>query len=194
MVVFVRKDTDSLWSDGGCLMAKIGAHVNIPTVLEGIKNVYRRYDSQQPFEYEFMDETFNNFYKAEDRLAGLSGLFTTISVIIACLGLFALATFAAQQRVKEIGIRKVLGASVSSIGTLLSRDFLRPVLLAVLVASPLSWWLMNKWLEDFAYRTSLSWWIFLTAGMGLLLVALATVLFRTIKAAQANPTINLRSE
>jgi len=192
--VFVRKDTDSLWSDGGCLMAKIGAHVNIPTVLEGIKNVYRRYDSQQPFEYEFMDETFNNFYKAEDRLAGLSGLFTTISVIIACLGLFALATFAAQQRVKEIGIRKVLGASVSSIGTLLSRDFLRPVLLAVLVASPLSWWLMNKWLEDFAYRTSLSWWIFLTAGMGLLLVALATVLFRTIKAAQANPTINLRSE
>jgi len=114
--------------------------------------------------------------------------------VIACLGLFALATFSAQQRVKEIGIRKVLGASVGSIGALLSRDFLRPVFLAVLIACPLSWWLMSKWLEDFAYRTELSWWIFATAGLGLLLLALGTVLSRSLRAGRANPVENLRAE
>jgi putative ABC transport system permease protein len=110
------------------------------------------------------------------------------------MGLFALATFAAQQRVKEIGIRKVLGASVASISALLSRDFLRPILLSVLIASPLAWWVMHRWLDNFAYRTPISWWIFPLTGAGLLLIAQLTVLFRTIKAAQANPTVNLRSE
>ncbi len=108
--------------------------------------------------------------------------------------MFALATFAAQQRLKEIGIRKVLGASVGSIGALLSQDFLRPVLLAILIASPLSWWALNRWLRDFAYRTPIAWWIFPAAGSGILLIALATVLFRSLKAARANPVDNLRVE
>jgi putative ABC transport system permease protein len=196
LCLVLRQPSDSIWgiAGNGCLFARIRPRVNLPTLIAGLKKTYAQYDPQTPFEYDFLDESFNSLYKADDRLAALFGLFTTISIIIACLGLFALATFAAQQRVKEIGIRKVLGASVGSIGALLSRDFLRPVLLAVVIACPLSWWLMNKWLEDFAYRTSLSWWIFLAAGMGLLLVALVTVLFRTIRAAQANPTINLRSE
>jgi len=196
LCLVLRQPSDSIWgiAGNGCLFARIRPRVNLPTLIAGLKKTYTQYDPQTPFEYDFLDESFNSLYKADDRLAALFGLFTTISIIIACLGLFGLATFAAQQRVKEIGIRKVLGASVGSIGALLSRDFLRPVLLAVVIACPLSWWLMNKWLEDFAYRTSLSWWIFLAAGMGLLLVALVTVLFRTIRAAQANPTINLRSE
>ncbi|HEV9037266.1 MAG TPA: FtsX-like permease family protein, partial [Puia sp.] len=98
------------------------------------------------------------------------------------------------QRVKEIGIRKVLGASIASIGALLSRDFLRPVLLAVLIACPLAWWIMHRWLQDFAYRTSLSWWIFVVAGFGLLGIALVTVLMRSLKAGRANPVDNLRTE
>jgi putative ABC transport system permease protein len=178
----------------GCLMARVQAHVNLPTLLASLRKIYGSYDRMNPFDYSFLDETFDSQYKAEDRLAGLFGIFTSITIIIACLGLFALATFAAEQRLKEIGIRKVLGASVGSIGALLSRDFLRPVLLAVVIASPVAWWIMHRWLQDFAYRTTISWWIFPAAGAGLLLIAQLTVLFRTIKAARVNPAINLRSE
>jgi putative ABC transport system permease protein len=196
LILFVSKDTSSLWGNGmdGCMLAKIAPHANIPTVVEAIRKVYRQYDKQGDFEYSFADEAFDSQYKAEDRLAGLLGLFTVITIVIACLGLFALATFSAQQRVKEIGIRKVLGASAGSIGVLLSRDFLRPVLLAVFIACPLSWWLMNRWLQDFTYRTPLSWWIFLVAGLGLLGIALVTVLTRTLKAGRVNPVENLRTE
>ena len=192
----LTRDRDSLWGNnfGGCLLGKIQAHTNVPTIVEAIRKIYAKYDKQVAFEYQFMDEAFDSQYKAEDRLAALFGIFTAITIIIACLGLFALATFSAQQRVKEIGIRKVLGASVPSIGALLSRDFLRPVLLAVIIACPLSWWVMDKWLEDFAYRTPLSWWIFPTAGGLMLLIALNTVLFRSLRAAGANPVDNLRSE
>jgi len=196
LCVSVSGDTASRWGRelSGCMLAKIGAHANVPTVMESIRKIYSRYDHQTAFEYSFADEAFDAQYKAEDRLAGLMGVFTGITIVIACLGLFALATFSAQQRVKEIGIRKVLGASVGSIGALLSRDFLRPVFLAVLIACPLSWWLMSKWLEDFAYRTELSWWIFATAGLGLLLLALGTVLSRSLRAGRANPVENLRAE
>ena len=166
----------------------------MPTVVDAIQKIFRRYDRQTAFEYNFADDAFDSQYKAEDRLAGLFGIFTAITIVIACLGLFALATFAAQQRLKEIGIRKVLGASVSSIGALLSWDFLRPVLLSVLIASPLAWWVMHRWLQDFAYRTPINWWIFPAAGGGLVLIAQLTVLFRTVRAARVNPTINLRNE
>jgi putative ABC transport system permease protein len=197
LALFLTADTASEWQGAGgsiCLLAKINAHVNLPTVLGAIKKIYAGYDNRIAFEYSFADDAFDAQYKAEDRLAGLFGVFTGITVVIACLGLFALATFSAQQRVKEIGIRKVLGASVGSIGALLSKDFLRPVLLAVVIACPLSWWLMNKWLDDFAYRTALSWWVFAAAGLGLLLVALGTVLSRSLRAGRANPVENLRTE
>jgi putative ABC transport system permease protein len=194
--VFVSGDTASGWGRemNGCMLAKIQSHANVPTVVESIRKIYSRYDHQTAFEYSFADDAFDAQYKAEDRLAGLFGVFTGITIAIACLGLFALATFSAQQRVKEIGIRKVLGASVGSIGVLLSRDFLRPVFVAVLIACPLSWWLMNKWLDDFAYRTELSWWVFAAAGLGLLLLALGTVLSRSLRAGRANPVENLRVE
>jgi putative ABC transport system permease protein len=196
LCLFVGKDTASAWGSevSGCLFGKIQAHANVPTVLDAIRRIYVRYDQRTAFEYQFMDDAFNSQFKAEDRLAGLFSAFTGITIFIACLGLFALATFSAQQRVKEIGIRKVLGASVTSISVLLSRDFLRPILLSVLIASPLSWWVMHSWLQNFAYRTPISWWVFPATGGGLLLIAQLTVLFRTAKAARANPAINLRSE
>jgi putative ABC transport system permease protein len=163
-------------------------------VIAALGKAYSMFDRKHPFDYQFLDEVFDSQYKAEDRLAGLMGIFTAITIVIACLGLFALATFAAQQRLKEIGIRKVLGASVGSIGYLLTRDFLRPVLIAVIIASPVAWWVMHRWLEDFAYRTLIDWWIFPLAGGTLLLVALGTVLFRALGAAQTNPVSNLRTE
>jgi putative ABC transport system permease protein len=196
LCLLLRKASDSLWgiAGNGCLFGKIRPHVNLPTLIAGLKNIYARYDRQTPFNYSFLDNVFDSLYKADDRLATLFGLFSGITIFIACLGLFALATFSAQQRVKEIGIRKVLGASTASIGALLSRDFLRPVLLAILIACPLSWWLMNKWLADFAYRTALTWWVFVAPGLGLLLVALVTVLSRSLQAARTNPVENLRTE
>jgi putative ABC transport system permease protein len=190
-MIFVKKDTIS-HGGRGALLAKIGPQVNLPTVIGRLRETCRRFNPWSVFEFRFADEVFDNHYKAEDRLAGLMGVFTGITIVIACMGLFALATFAAQQRVKEIGIRKVLGASVASISSLLSRDFLRPVLLAIVIACPASWWLVHKWLEGFAYRTSMSWWIFVAAGLGLLGIALLTVLFRSLRAARANPVENLR--
>jgi putative ABC transport system permease protein len=194
--VTVVPDVDKVWdsSFGGCLYVKIAAHVNVPTVIEAFKKIYDKFDNRTPFEFQFLDEAFDNGYKTEDRLAGMVGACTVITIVIACLGLFGLATFSAQQRMREIGIRKVLGASVGSIGALLSRDFLRPVLLAIGIACPVSWWVMHKWLEDFAYRTSLSWWVFGGAGFGLVLVALGTVLSRSLRAARVNPVENLRAE
>jgi putative ABC transport system permease protein len=196
LAIFLRGDTALAWGNGasGCMLVKIRTRVNIPTTVETIHRIYSKYDQKTAFEFQFMDEAFDAQYKAEDRLAGLLGIFTAITILIACLGLFALATFSAQQRVKEIGIRKTLGASTAAIGALLSRDFLRPVIWAIFIACPLSWWLMNKWLDDFAYRTPVPWWIFLGAGVLLLVIALATVLTRSLRAAKANPADALRSE
>ncbi|HEV2352959.1 MAG TPA: FtsX-like permease family protein, partial [Puia sp.] len=166
----------------GILYVKIGPRANMPAMMDKIRKAYGRYDVQTPFEYEFLDETFESTFRSEDQLARFFNLFTVITIVIGCLGLFALATFSAQQRLKEIGIRKVLGASVGSISALLSRDLLLPVLLSVFIASPVAWWLMHRWLQDFPYRTDISWWVFLAAGAGLLLVAELTVLVRTVKA------------
>jgi putative ABC transport system permease protein len=174
LCLFVGQDTARKWGTtvSGCMYVKVNAHMNLPTLLANLRSVYERYDRDRAFEYSFLDEAFDKVYKAEDRLAR--------------------ATFAAQQRTREIGIRKVLGASVSSLGTLLSVDFLRPVALATLIASPLAAWLMHWWLEQFAYRTVISWWIYPAAGAMLLGIALATVLFRSLRAARANPVKNLR--
>ncbi len=124
----------------------------------------------------------------------LIGYFTTIAILIACLGLYGLAAFTAEQKIKEIGVRKVLGASITSIVGLLSRDFMKLVLIAYLIAVPASWFLMDKWLEEFAYRTELSWWLFAGAGFIAFLIALATVSSQTIRAAMVNPVKSLKSE
>ena len=127
-------------------------------------------------------------------MATLIGSFTGIAILISCLGLFGLATFAAEQRTKEIGIRKVLGASVAGITGLLTKDFLKLVLLAIVIACPLAWWLMQKWLDDFAYSIKMQWWMFALAGLTALVIAFLTVSFQSIRAALANPVKSLRSE
>jgi putative ABC transport system permease protein len=147
-----------------------------------------------PFSYQFMDESFDNMYRVEQRTGKLGLTLAIIAILIACLGLFGLATYTAEQRIKEIGVRKVLGATISNIITMLSKDFMILVFIASAVAIPLAWWAMSKWLQDFAYRISIGWWIFIAAGVIALLIALVTVSSQAIKAALANPVKSLRTE
>ena len=150
--------------------------------------------SGQPFDYSFMDEQFNNLYTSEQKTGQIFITFALLAIVIACLGLFGLVTYAAEQRTKEIGIRKVLGANVANIVAMISKDFLKLVFIAFLFAFPLAWWAMNKWLQDFAYRVNMGWWIFFIAGAVAILIALLTVCFQAIKAAMANPVKSLRTE
>jgi putative ABC transport system permease protein len=176
------------------MMVRIGRGVNIPTTIETIKKIYNKYDISTPFEFLFMDEAFNARYKAEDKLAGILDVFTGLTILIACLGLFGLAAFSATQKTKEIGIRKVLGASVQNIVLLLTRDFIRLVVLAILLATPLAWYLMHGWLENFAYKTPIGWGVFAIAGSSAILIALLTVSFEAIRSAIANPIKSLKTE
>ncbi len=167
---------------------------NIQSKLSTIKTIYDKTFSGNPFEYFFADERYDQQYSQEQKLGNVFVTAASIAVLIACMGLFGLAAFSARQRVKEIGIRRVLGASVKDITTLLSKDFIKLVLISILIASPLAWWLMQNWLKDFAYRTAISWWIFVVAGLISVLIAVTTVSFQAIKAARANPVKNLRTE
>jgi putative ABC transport system permease protein len=146
-----------------------------------------------PFSYSFLDDRFNNTYKNEQHIGLILGIFSGLTIFVACLGLFGLATFTAEQRTREIGIRKVLGADITSIVTLLSKDFVRLVVVAFLIAAPVAWWVMNQWLLDFAYRLPISWWIFVLAAVLALLISLFTIGYRAIRAASANPTDSLRA-
>ncbi len=167
---------------------------DIPGLLNEIKARWNSMVSTQPFSYIFLDEEFNKQYSADQRTGKIFLVFSILAILIACLGLFGLVTFAAEQRVKEIGIRKVLGARITNIFELLSKDFIKLLLLSICIASPIAWWAMNKWLQDFAYRISISWWIFASVGIICLLIALVTISFQAIKAAVENPVNSLRSE
>ena len=147
-----------------------------------------------PFKYSFLDESLNNFYKSEKKWSNIIGWAGCVSVFLACLGLFGLAALAAINRTKEIGIRKVLGASLPVIVKLLSKDFLKLVLIAVIVAAPLAWYFMNKWLQDFAYRTTIGWWIFIAAGSLAIIIAFVTIGYQAVKTGIANPVKSLRTE
>jgi putative ABC transport system permease protein len=159
-----------------------------------IKSKWEAYGSGAPFSYFFLDDQFNNLYSAEERTGQIFTSFSVIAILIACLGLFGLAAFMIRQRVKEIGIRKVLGASATSITAMLSMEFLKLIIIASFISFPITWFAMNKWLQDFAYRTAIHWWVFLLAGAMALLVAALTISFESIKAALANPVKSLRSE
>lgn len=167
---------------------------DVPGLVSRIESKWRAMGPGQPFNYEFMDEAFDQMYRTEQRVGNIFISFAILAIFIACLGLFGLSAFMAEQRTKEIGIRKVLGASIGNIVTMLSKDFLRLVLIAAVIAFPVAWWGMNKWLEDFAYRTSISWWIFALAGAVAVLIALATVSFQAMRAAVTNPVESLRNE
>jgi putative ABC transport system permease protein len=177
----------------GRISVKI-AGSNIPAALSGIEKTWGHFLPETPFEYTFLDENFDKLYKAEQRQGTLFTTFASIAIFIACLGLFGLSAFAITQRIKEIGIRKVLGASTGSIVGLLSKDFLKLVIIAAAIAFPIAWYAMHNWLQDFAYRTSIQWWIFLAALAVAGFVALATISIQAIKAALANPVKSLRTE
>ena len=197
LCLFVTKDNDSssLWTkNGGCFFVKINPNVNISRFINEAKTVYGKYDGESPFTYNFLDDAFDAMYKAEDRLLKLLTAFTVFAIFIACLGLFGLAAFMVIQRTKEVGVRKVLGASVAQVTFLLSKDFAKLVLISVVIAAPIAWWIMDKWLTAFAYRTPISWWVFGITACITLSVALITISVQAIKAAVANPVKSFRTE
>lgn len=195
LFIVPNNDTAALWSHkGGCLYAKINDHTDVASLLGQLKALYEKYDREKPFEAGFMDEVFDAQYKAEDRLSKILTAFNSLVLVIAALGLFGLATFMAVRRTKEIGVRKVLGASVQNIALLLSKDFIKLVVLAIVIASPIAWWVANQWLQNFAYRIKVEWWMLAVAGLLVLVIALLTVSFQAIKTAITNPVKSLRTE
>jgi len=167
---------------------------NISSTLAAMEDKWKQMAPHRPFDYQFLDQEFDALYSAEERTGSLAATFAILAILIACLGLLGLTAFAAQQRTKEIGIRKVLGASVANIVGLLSKDFLVLVLISMLIAFPVAWWAMSSWLEDFVYRINISWWIFALAGIAALAIALVTVASQAIRAANSDPVNSLRSE
>lgn len=181
-------------SEARFLYVKTKSGISTATALAAMEAVLEKYNPAFPFEYEFVDDAFNTKFKNEQLIGSLSQIFALLAIIISCLGLFGLSAFTADQRRKEIGVRKVLGSSISGIVRLLSKDFMQLVVIAILIASPLAWWLMQYWLESFAYRISINIWAFVIAGLAAVGIALLTVSFQAFKAAIANPVKSLRSE
>ena len=167
---------------------------NLPVTMRRLKDKWTSLSPHQAFEYSFMDADFEKMYRSEQRIGKLSVLFAVLAIAIACLGLFGLAAYAAEQRTREISIRKVLGASIPSVFGLLTKDFLKLIGLAVLIASPVSWWLLQKWLEDFAYRIDMSGWFLVIAAILLVMISLITVSWQALKAARVNPVESLKAE
>jgi putative ABC transport system permease protein len=167
---------------------------DIKNTIAYINDVWNKFSPAYPLDYKFMDESYGKMYSSEEKLGSLLWIFTIMAIVVGCMGLFGLAAFSAEQRTKEIGIRKVLGASMLNIMGLLSRTFVRLILIASLIAFPVAWWAMNKWLQDFPYRINISWWVFAVAAIAAVVIALLTVSFQAIKAAVANPVKSLRTE
>ncbi|MBC3786952.1 ABC transporter permease [Spirosoma utsteinense] len=182
-----------LGRNSGAIIVKVKA-ADMSDVVASFRKQWESFNPSAPFTYSFLDDRFAFLYKTEQKTSQLFTVFAVISIVIACLGLFGLAAFTAEQRTKEIGVRKVLGASVVSIIALLSKDFLKLVLIAIVLAVPVAWFAMDRWLDDFAYRIDLSWWMFALAGLLAVGIALLTVGFQSVKAALMNPVKSLRSE
>jgi putative ABC transport system permease protein len=180
--------------DANLLYLRIKPQTGPHQALAKIETVMKKDNPVYPLQFKFVDDQFNEMFLNETLTSKVSGMFAILAIIISCLGLFGLTAFTAEQRTKEIGIRKVLGASVTGLASLLSKDFLQLVLISCLVAFPLAWWIMHNWLQNYEYRISMSWWIFIAAGLVALLIALLTISIQTIKAAVANPVNSLRSE
>lgn len=194
LVMTVESDTAGVLKYGGSLYVRLNPSVDLPEQIANFKSIFEKYQTEIPFEYFFLDDAFDKLYKAEERLAKVFGAFTLVAIGIACLGLFGLVTFVAERRTKEIGIRKVLGASTNTIVFILSRDFLWMIVVALVISSPLAYLLMNDWLSNFAYRINIDWQDFVIAAVALIAIALATISFRTVAAALANPVKSLRNE
>ncbi len=178
---------------GNTLIIKTSGR-NLHETIAFIEKKWKTIAPHRPFTYRFMDEDFQKLYTSETRTGGVFSIFAAIAILLACLGLFGLSAYAAQQRIKEIGVRKVLGASSATIVALLSRDFIKLVMVGFVLAVPIAWYFMNRWLQDFAYRIHIGWWIFIAAAAITILIALLTVIYQAVKAAIANPVKSLRTE
>lgn len=197
MALFIISDTTNVMGDAqssGILYAKMDPKSSIVDKIKSIEKIYKKYSADKPFEYYFLDDAFNETFKTEIRMSRMFTVFTAFAIFIACMGLFGLVTFTAETRTKEIGIRKVLGASVTSVVALLSKDFFKLVFISVVLAAPVAWYFMNKWLQDFSYKIEISWWIFAIAGLIAMVITLLTVSFQSIKAALMNPVKSLKTD
>jgi ABC-type antimicrobial peptide transport system permease subunit len=166
----------------------------VHAALDALAPVFKKYNPGSPFIYQFMDEEYARKFEAEQRIGNLAFVFTFLAIFISCLGLFGLASFVAEQRTKEIGVRKVLGAGVLTLWGLLSKDFVRLVVISFFISIPVAYMCMHQWLQNYTYRTSLAWWIFAVACAGMLLITLLTVSYQSLKAAMMNPVKTLRTE
>ena len=182
-----------LGDNSGSIIVKAKT-ADISGLLSTMKKSWNELSPEEPFGYSFLDDRFNDTYQSEQKIETILGLFAGLTIFVACLGLFGLATFTAAQRTKEIGVRKVLGATITSIVRLISKDFLRLVLIANIIAWPLAWWVMNKWLQDFAYHITIRWWVFAIAGLLAIALTMLTVSFQSLKAALMNPVKSLKVE
>lgn len=187
-VYFLSKDPSSF------MLIKINPKMSARDAIDKIGSIFKSYNPEQPFDYQFVDQDYAKKFGNEQRLGTLASSFATLAIFISCLGLFGMASFMAEQRIKEIGVRKVLGASVFNLWRLLSKDFVMLVLIALIIASPLAWYFMHGWLQNYDYHADVAWWIFIITGAGAMVITLLTVSFQSIRAALANPVKSLRSE
>ena len=176
------------------VLLRINPNVSASNAIEKIEPIFKRFNPEQPFQYNFVDQLYDQKFGNEQRIGKLAAFFASLAILISCLGLFGMAAFMAEQRVKEIGVRKVLGASVLNLWRLLSLDFIGLVAIAIVIATPLAWYLMAGWLQHFDYRSSISGWIFVLTGLAAIAITLFTVSFQSIKAALANPIKSLKTE
>ena len=176
------------------VILRLNPRATVHSALSTVEGVFKRYNTAQPFDFTFVDKAFADKFAEEERVGTLAGFFAVLAIFISCLGLFGMASFTAERRTREIGIRKVLGASVVQLWSLLSREFVVLVGISLLVSLPLSYLLTRSWLSHYSYRAHLGWWIFASAGLGALAITLLTVSFQSIRAALANPTRSLRTE
>jgi len=179
---------------GNMVIVRLNSNKNMPETLAKVETVFKRYNTVSPFEYQFVDQEYEKKFGDEQRIGKLSGIFASLAIFISCLGIFGLASFMAGQRTKEIGLRKVMGASVLNLWRMLSMDFVFLVMISLFIAIPISYLAMNAWLQKYEYRTDIAWWVFVVSGAGALLITLITVSYQSIKAATANPINSLRSE
>ncbi|MCE6992429.1 ABC transporter permease [Dyadobacter sp. CY323] len=193
--LFVMGDTTNLFNAGGArgvIYARLDTKANIQEKVEAIGKIFKKYELEKPYEYYFLNDAFNETFATEIRMSKMFSIFTGVAIFIACMGLFGLVTFTAETRTKEIGIRKVLGASVAGIVALLSKDFIKLVLISILIALPIAGYFMDKWLQDFTYRMTIPMWIYLAASTSSIAIALVTISFESIKAALVNPVESLK--
>ncbi|MGZ3776729.1 MAG: ABC transporter permease, partial [Mucilaginibacter sp.] len=188
VIYFLSKDPS------GYVLLKINPKISANAAVDKIASVFKTYNPEQPFEYHFVDQEYAKKFGNEERVGKLATAFASLAIFISCLGLFGMASFMAEQRIKEIGVRKVLGASVFNLWQLLSKDFAVLVIISLIIASPLAYYLMHTWLQNYQYHTGVAWWIFAVTGLGAMLITLLTVSYQSIKAALANPVKSLRTE